>query len=173
MLCQNRDAPRRVHSDVSYGVPSLVFALFGIFCRHRVAGIVLYGIPIIVSHDSISWVGVATIRIATLDVGLPLSCRMTYRRSSTLYSQYCVGVRTTGVAKHGVGLLASCCIASRGSSSLESESCVGVETIGVGTFDVGWSASCRMASQRSSSLYLETCVRVGKPASYVMFRDFA
>jgi hypothetical protein len=114
------NARRRLSVVVSYSVPRLIFALFGILCRRR------------------------TIGVETLVVGLPASCRMASRDSSSLYLEFSVDVGTIYVATLGVGLPVSCRMASRGSSSLDSESCVVVGTIGVATLGVRLPTSCHM-----------------------------
>jgi hypothetical protein len=54
---------------VSYGFQRLVFAIFRIVCRRRFASVVSFGIPGLIFAIFGSLVGVGTIGVATLGVG--------------------------------------------------------------------------------------------------------
>lgn len=88
-----RDARRRFARVVSYGVPGFLSVWFGILSRRR--------------EDYVS----------TLCVGFSVSCRVTFRRSSTFYDVL-VDVATLGVA-----LRKSCILASILYSLLDLELC--------------------------------------------------
>jgi hypothetical protein len=142
-FCRRRGALRPLASSLSYGVPKL-FALLKISLasrrsasRHRAAdGLAAscrMAFPCSSSLHSEHCVGIGTIGVACLSVGLSTSCPIA---SQWWFQLYPVFVR---VAAQGVRLPSSCCMASR-SSLLYSESCVSIEALGV-----MFAAPCRIA----------------------------
>lgn len=120
------------------------------------------------SLDSDSCVGVGTIDVATLGVGLSALCLLATCVSSSIHSVSCVGVRPTGVATLGVDTMchkarcrlpASWHVAYRGPSSLYSEYCVGAGTKGVATLSLVLQVSCRITLRCTSSVLMSACGR--------------
>jgi hypothetical protein len=82
-----------------YGVPRLVFALFGM-CQHRdalrrVNSVVFYGVQRLDFAMPI---------VQTLDFSFPTLCHMAFRGSSSLHSETCVGVVSYGTPRLDFGL---------------------------------------------------------------------
>jgi hypothetical protein len=99
IVCRRRDAGLRFAGVVFSGIPVLVFAYFVILCRRRDARrpascrIASRGSSSLYSEFCVD---IGTTGVATLRVGLPMSC-MTSRGFSSLDTESCVCVATFSV----------------------------------------------------------------------------
>jgi hypothetical protein len=93
--------------------------------------------------------------VVTLGVGLPESCRMAYRRFYWFHLYFKLGAAT-----RGVGFPASCFVAFLGSYAQKMVFCVGVASPDVGALVVGSYVSCRMSSREYIHISLNIIERI-------------